>query len=80
MKIGERKARLAPIIKELRPLRQRAQEMQSEHDERKRYVFKCVLRVYPNWFIYCNLPLYKPNECHLFLCKFLGNMTPCNYN
>ena len=49
MKIGERKARLAPIIKELRPLRQRAQEMQSEHDERKRYVFKCVLRVYPNW-------------------------------
>ena len=36
MKIGERKARLAPIIKELRPLRQRAQEMQAEHDERKR--------------------------------------------
>ena len=38
MKIGERKARLAPIIKELRPLRQRGQEMQAEHDERKRYV------------------------------------------
>ena len=36
VKIGERKARLAPIIKELRPLRQQAQEMQAEHDDRKR--------------------------------------------
>jgi intraflagellar transport protein 81 len=28
MKIGERKARLAPIIKELRPLRQQCQNME----------------------------------------------------
>ena len=28
MKIGERKARLAPIIKELRPLRQKCQNME----------------------------------------------------
>ena len=29
MKIGERKARLAPIIKELRPLRQKCQNMEA---------------------------------------------------
>ncbi len=35
MKIGERKARLAPIIKELRPLRQQSADMQLEYDEKK---------------------------------------------
>ena len=35
LKIGDRKARLAPIIKELRPLRQQHQELQAEFDERK---------------------------------------------
>ena len=29
LRIGERKARLAPIIKELRPLRQQSQDMQA---------------------------------------------------
>ena len=31
LRIGERKARLAPIIKELRPLRQQSQDMQALH-------------------------------------------------
>ena len=35
MKIGERKTRLAPIIKELRPLRQQVQEKEAEFDEKK---------------------------------------------
>lgn len=35
MKIGERKTRLAPIIKELRPLRQQCQEKESEYEEKK---------------------------------------------
>ncbi|CAD5114753.1 DgyrCDS3793 [Dimorphilus gyrociliatus] len=35
-KIAEKKNSLAPIIKELRPLRQKAQEMQAEHDQHKR--------------------------------------------
>ncbi len=35
MKISERKARLAPIIKELRPLRQQSADMQAEYEERK---------------------------------------------
>ncbi|KAA0199560.1 hypothetical protein HAZT_HAZT007344 [Hyalella azteca] len=34
-KIGDRKSRLAPIIKELRPLRQRQQELAVEHAEKK---------------------------------------------
>ena len=38
LKIGDRKARLAPIIKELRPLRQQNSELQSEYDERKHQV------------------------------------------
>jgi intraflagellar transport protein 81 len=35
MKIGERKTRLAPIIKELRPLRQQCQDKEAEYDDRK---------------------------------------------
>ena len=35
MKISERKARLAPIIKELRPLRQQCQDLQIEYDDKK---------------------------------------------
>ncbi|KAK3884798.1 hypothetical protein Pcinc_010945 [Petrolisthes cinctipes] len=34
-KIAERKARLAPIIKELRPLRQKMQDMTVDHNEKK---------------------------------------------
>lgn len=34
-RIQEKKSALAPIIKELRPLRQRAQEMQSEYQDKK---------------------------------------------
>ena len=40
MKIGERKARLAPIIKELRPLRQKCQNM-----EVRGAVFETVIAV-----------------------------------
>ena len=35
MKIGERKSRLAPIIKELRPLRQQVQEKEADHEDKK---------------------------------------------
>ena len=35
MKIGERKTRLAPIIRELRPLRNQVAEKEAELDEKK---------------------------------------------
>ena len=35
LKIGERKTRLAPIIKELRPLRQQVHEKEAEYEEKK---------------------------------------------
>lgn len=35
MKIGERKSRLAPIIKELRPLRQQVQEKEADFEDKK---------------------------------------------
>ena len=35
MKIGERKSRLAPIIKELRPLRQQVQEKEADYEDKK---------------------------------------------
>lgn len=35
-KLAEKKNSLAPIIKELRPLRQKAAEMQTEHDQQKK--------------------------------------------
>ena len=43
MKISERKARLAPIIKELRPLRQQSQDLQVE-----KRVFRRFIIIYDN--------------------------------
>jgi len=48
LKIGERKARLAPIIKELRPLRQQSQDMQIEYDEKKHSYDSTALQLQSN--------------------------------
>lgn len=45
MKISERKARLAPIIKELRPLRQQCQELQTTYDEKKMHYDTLLLQL-----------------------------------
>ena len=54
LKIGDRKARLAPIIKELRPLRQQNQELQ---------VFLTLLKLLQNLHRFQNLALQ--DEKHL---------------
>jgi len=48
LRIGERKARLAPIIKELRPLRQQSQDMQMEYDEKKHSYDSTALQLQSN--------------------------------
>ncbi|XP_043924583.1 intraflagellar transport protein 81 homolog [Protopterus annectens] len=40
--IAEKKSALAPVIKELRPLRQKCQELTEEHDEKKRQYDSCA--------------------------------------
>eukprot|EP00094_Tigriopus_californicus_P013448 TCALIF_13008-PA protein Name:"Similar to Ift81 Intraflagellar transport protein 81 homolog (Mus musculus)" AED:0.03 eAED:0.03 QI:0/1/0.5/1/1/1/2/161/727 len=45
MKISERKAQLAPIIKELRPLRQQCQELQTTYDEKKMHYDTLLLQL-----------------------------------
>ena len=48
VKIAERKSRLAPIIKELRPLRQQCQDMQMSYDEKKHYYDSTALQLQSN--------------------------------
>ena len=48
LKIAERKSRLAPIIKELRPLRQQCQDMQMEHSDRKSQFDSTALQLQSN--------------------------------
>ena len=48
LKICERKARLAPIIKELRPLRLQSQDMQIEYDEKKHSYDSTALQLQSN--------------------------------
>ena len=48
LKIAERKSRLAPIIKELRPLRQQCQDMQIEYDEKKHHYDSTALQLQSN--------------------------------
>ena len=48
LKISERKSRLAPIIKELRPLRQQCQDMQIDHDEKKSQYDSTALQLQSN--------------------------------
>ena len=48
LRISERKARLAPIIKELRPLRQQSQDMQMEYDEKKHSYDSTALQLQSN--------------------------------
>ena len=48
VKIAERKSRLAPIIKELRPLRQQCQDMQISYDEKKHHYDSTALQLQSN--------------------------------
>ena len=48
VKIAERKSRLAPIIKELRPLRQQCQDMQMSYDEKKHHYDSTALQLQSN--------------------------------
>ena len=48
VKIAERKSRLAPIIKELRPLRQQCQDMQIDYDEKKHHYDSTALQLQSN--------------------------------
>ena len=48
VKIAERKSRLAPIIKELRPLRQQCQDMQIRYDEKKHHYDSTALQLQSN--------------------------------
>ena len=48
LKIAERKSRLAPIIKELRPLRQQCQDLQMEHGDRKSQFDSTALQLQSN--------------------------------
>ncbi|XP_015917332.1 intraflagellar transport protein 81 homolog isoform X2 [Parasteatoda tepidariorum] len=43
LKIAEKKARLAPVIKELRPLRQQCQDMSFEYEQKKQTYDSCAL-------------------------------------
>ena len=46
--VAERKSRLAPIIKELRPLRQQCQDMQISYDEKKHHYDSTALQLQSN--------------------------------
>ncbi|XP_054713185.1 intraflagellar transport protein 81 homolog [Uloborus diversus] len=48
MKIAEKKARLAPVIKELRPLRQQCQDMSFEYEQKKQAYDSCALGLESN--------------------------------
>ncbi|GFU18327.1 intraflagellar transport protein 81 homolog [Trichonephila clavipes] len=48
IKIAEKKARLAPVIKELRPLRQQCQDMSFEYEQKKQAYDSCALGLESN--------------------------------
>ncbi|XP_035233139.1 intraflagellar transport protein 81 homolog [Stegodyphus dumicola] len=48
LKIAEKKARLAPVIKELRPLRQQCQDMSFEYEQKKQAYDSCALGLESN--------------------------------